>query len=290
MKSRLRLYGSSFSVAIAVLILPRTRRTLPAVGIGTPWKAALLLAAGAVGGAAAVAVASVPDGNGVIHACYQVSAPGSTVPAQTGRKRADHRPERRSSVQHGSRRRPHRARPRLERHRSAGAPGTNGTNGSPGAPGKSVTIPAGNTLTLGGGQVITVGNTPTVTIPAPQIGTRSIATLSFTGGITTDVLGFSFAAKPDGSGGGSGKSSTVHDIQITKPTDKSSPKLFLACANGQHFKKATLTVRKAGKQVVYTLTDVLIAAAQSTGHGEKLADSLTLNYAKLTIQTGKPHA
>ena len=92
-----------------------------------------------------------------------------------------------------------------------------------------------------------------------------------------------------GSGGGAGEVA-VHDIQITKPTDKSSPKLFLACANGQHFKKATLTVRKAGKQVAYTLSDVLIASAQSTGHGEKLTDSLTLNYAKLTIQTGKPHA
>ena len=163
------------------------------------------------------------------------------------------------------------------------------TPGTPGAPGKSVTLIAGNTLTLSGGQVVTIGNSPAVTFASPPIGTRSVATLSFTGGITTDILSWGFAATAGGSGGASGKAA-VHDIQITRLTDKSSPKLFLACANGQHFKKATLTVRKAGKQVVYTLTDVLIASTQSTGHGQKLTDSLTLNYAKLTIQTGKPHA
>ena len=70
--------------------------------------------------------------------------------------------------------------------------------------------------------------------------------MSFTGGITTDVLGFSFAPTSNGLGGGAGKKSTVHDIQITKLTDKSSPKLFLACATGEHFKKGTLVVRKAG--------------------------------------------
>jgi Type VI secretion system effector, Hcp len=171
-----------------------------------------------------------------------------------------------------------------------GPPGTNGTPGTNGAPGKSATLIAGNTLTLSGGQVVTIGNSPVVTFASPPIGTRSVATLSFTGGITTDILSYGFAAKTSGSGGASGKVA-VHDIQITKLTDKSSPKLFLACVNGQHFKKATLIVRKAGgKQVVYTLTDVLIAAAQSTGHGQKLADLLTLNYANLTVQIGKPHA
>ena len=153
-----------------------------------------------------------------------------------------------------------------------------------------MTLIAGNTLTLSGGQVVRIGNSPVVTFASPPIGTRSVATLSFAGGISTDILSYGFAAKTGGSGGASGKAA-VHDIQITKLTDKSSPKLFLACVNGQHFKTATLIVRKAGgKQVVYTLTDVLIAAAQSTDHGQKLTDSLTLNYGKLTIQTGKAHA
>jgi hypothetical protein len=48
----------------------------------------LLLAVGAARGGAALAVASVPDSNGVIHACYAVQTingvAGSTaVPAQT---------------------------------------------------------------------------------------------------------------------------------------------------------------------------------------------------------------
>jgi hypothetical protein len=256
------------------------------VGIGTPWKAALLLAVGAAGGAAAIAVASVPDGN-VIHACYQVSGSGSTVPTMsTGNVRIiDPSAGQSCNTAVGA----------LPIEHSidwnvTGAQGPPGTPGTPGVSGKSATVVGGNTLTIGGGQVITVGNSRIVTFASPPIGTRSIATLSFTGGVTTGILSYSFAAKTGGSGGASGKVA-VHDIQITKLNDKSSPKLFLACANGQHYKTATIVVRKAGgKQVTYTLSDVLIATAQSTGHGDKLVDSLTLNYAKLTIQTGKAHA
>ena len=56
------------------------------MGTGTPWKAVLLLAAGAVGGAAAVAVASVPDSGGVIHACVALQT-GSTLPTTTANLR-----------------------------------------------------------------------------------------------------------------------------------------------------------------------------------------------------------
>jgi hypothetical protein len=256
------------------------------VGIGKSWKGAALLAVGAAVGATAVAVASVPDGN-VIHACYQVSAPGSTVPAPTaGNVRIiDPSAGQACNTAVGAGPTEH----ALDWNVS-GPQGSPGTPGTPGAPGKSVTLVAGNTMTLSGGQVVTIGNSPVATFRSLPIGTRSVATLSFTGGITTDILSYGFAANTGGSGGASGKAA-VHDIQITKLTDKSSPKLFLACANGQHFKTATLVVRKAGgKQVVYTLTDVLIATAQSTDHSQKLTDSLTLNYAKLASQIGRAHA
>src|SRR5580765_8167047 len=48
-----------------------------------------------------------------------------------------------------------------------------------------------------------------------------------------------------GGGGGSGKVS-FQDLHFTATTSKASPKLFLFCATGEHFKKATLTCRKAG--------------------------------------------
>jgi hypothetical protein len=53
-----------------------------AVQIARPWKAVALLAVGAAGGGTAAAIASVPDSNGVIHACYEAPS-GSTVPATT---------------------------------------------------------------------------------------------------------------------------------------------------------------------------------------------------------------
>ena len=49
-----------------------------------------------------------------------------------------------------------------------------------------------------------------------------------------------------GGGGGAGKVS-VQDFNFTMHVNKASPKLFLACATGQHIKEALLTCRKAGK-------------------------------------------
>src|SRR5689334_13062976 len=46
-----------------------------------------------------------------------------------------------------------------------------------------------------------------------------------------------------GGGGGAGKVA-MQDFHITKKIDKASPKLMLACADGEHLKKATLVCRK----------------------------------------------
>src|SRR6059058_3336371 len=56
-------------------------------------------------------------------------------------------------------------------------------------------------------------------------------------------------AHAGGGGGGAGK---VHmdDFHFTMHLNKASPKLFLACATGEHIKKATLVCRKAGKEQV----------------------------------------
>src|SRR5437667_11825940 len=49
-----------------------------------------------------------------------------------------------------------------------------------------------------------------------------------------------------GGGGGAGKVS-MQDFHFVMRVNKSSPDLFMACANGQHFKEAVLIARKAGK-------------------------------------------
>lgn len=95
-----------------------------------------------------------------------------------------------------------------------------------------------------------------------------------------------------GGGAGAGKPS-FQDIHFTKLVDKSSPKLFLACASGQHIKKATLVVQKAGEkpQEYYrvTLENVLVSSYQSSGASGGSAgvasaipvDEFAMNYAKI---------
>lgn len=56
-----------------------------------------------------------------------------------------------------------------------------------------------------------------------------------------------------GSGSGTGKVE-VHDLNVTKSVDKSSPTLQLACANGKHITKGKITFRKAGENPLDYLT------------------------------------
>ena len=50
-----------------------------------------------------------------------------------------------------------------------------------------------------------------------------------------------------GGGRGAGKVS-MQDFHFTMKVNTASPKLFLACCSGEHFKKATVHARKAGKK------------------------------------------
>src|SRR5215210_8773554 len=78
--------------------------------------------------------------------------------------------------------------------------------------------------------------------------------------------GASQATAPAGGGGAAGKVS-MQDFHFVMRTNKASPKLFLACASGQHVKSAVLTARKAGKgqqeYLVYKFTDLLVWSYQT---------------------------
>jgi type VI secretion system secreted protein Hcp len=106
-----------------------------------------------------------------------------------------------------------------------------------------------------------------------------------------DILAWSWGVSNSGSmhaagGGGSGKAN-FQDISITKYVDSASHALLLACATGEHFATAKLTVRKAGKtQIEYInidMTDVLITSVSTGGSGgeDRLTENVSLNFAKV---------
>jgi type VI secretion system secreted protein Hcp len=89
-----------------------------------------------------------------------------------------------------------------------------------------------------------------------------------------------------GGGGGAGKVS-MNDFSFAMRVNKSSPKLFLACANGQHIATAMLTCRKAGKEgqeyLKIKFNDLLVSNFQTGGSGGDVVpvDQISLNFSKI---------
>jgi len=73
-----------------------------------------------------------------------------------------------------------------------------------------------------------------------------------------------------GGGGGAGKVA-MQDFHFTMKYSKASPKLFLACASGQHLDSAVLTLRRGSEPpfeyLIVTMTDVLVTGYQTGGSG-----------------------
>ncbi|HWQ53382.1 MAG TPA: type VI secretion system tube protein Hcp [Bryobacteraceae bacterium] len=111
-----------------------------------------------------------------------------------------------------------------------------------------------------------------------------IQLLSFSWGETNAGT---FAA---GGGGGAGKVQ-MQDFHFVMNVNKASPKLFLACACGEHIKKAILTARKAGKDqqeyLKVTFSDLLISSFQTSGSGDAgnlPLDQISFNFAKVEME------
>ena len=106
-----------------------------------------------------------------------------------------------------------------------------------------------------------------------------------------DVLAWSWGLSQSGnmhmgSGGGSGKAS-FQDISFTKYVDKSSAALMKKCANGEHYKDATLVVRKAGgkplEYIKIKMEGVIVSSVSTGGSGgeDRLTENVTLNFSKV---------
>jgi type VI secretion system secreted protein Hcp len=83
----------------------------------------------------------------------------------------------------------------------------------------------------------------------------------------------------------------IQDLHFTTRMSKASPRLFLACATGQHLKQARLSAVRAGEKAAeffsLTLSDVRISSYQSGGsEGSDIVpmDQVSLNAAKLAIE------
>jgi type VI secretion system secreted protein Hcp len=93
-----------------------------------------------------------------------------------------------------------------------------------------------------------------------------------------------------GGGGGAGKV-VMQDFHFVMKINKASPKLFLACATGEHIGDAVLTCRKAGKEqqefLIVKFTDLLVSSYQTGGSGHSdivPTDQISLNFSKIEFQ------
>lgn len=106
-----------------------------------------------------------------------------------------------------------------------------------------------------------------------------------------DIESWSWGQNNDGShayggGGGAGKVN-MQDFSFSMRHNKASPKLFLACATGDHIKEALLTCRKAGKEqqeyLKIKFSDLLISSYNTGGSNSDVVpvDQITFNFSKI---------
>jgi type VI secretion system secreted protein Hcp len=143
---------------------------------------------------------------------------------------------------------------------TAGVPGASGGAGAPGAPGSP----------LIGGTTFGISGNGSTFLKLDGIKGES-TDKDHKGEIAIDGFALSAqgATQASGGGGGAGKVS-IQSFSITKKLDKSSPLLFQAAATGKHFKDAVLSfARKAGGEqktyLKFEFQSILISGVQDGG-------------------------
>jgi type VI secretion system secreted protein Hcp len=109
-----------------------------------------------------------------------------------------------------------------------------------------------------------------------------IEVLSWSWGVTN------LGSMGSGGGGGTGKAA-FHDFVFVHHVDKSSPNLMAACADGTHFKEATITARKAGKgqqeYMIYKFNDLIVTGVAPAGHGDGVpTENVSMQFAKVVLE------
>jgi type VI secretion system secreted protein Hcp len=270
-------------IARAVQRVRRTRSSGLKLGLPT---------AAVLGAGAAVAIGSIPGGDGTITACYVTNtdliqeysaAPGELRVIDTSQPATlpSGGPNAQGACLNG------------EATITWNQRGPQGPQGAPGAQG--ATGPAGAPLIgqtsfgfSGGGRTfLKLDGIEGESTAKDHKGEIEVSSFS---------IGASGAQHGSGGGGGAGKVS-FSSFTITKKLDKASPALFKAAAQGTHFKEATIVFRKAGKGqqefLEYKLNSVLISSIQD-GTSQKASpiEQVTFKFAKIEEtflgRNGKP--
>lgn len=109
-----------------------------------------------------------------------------------------------------------------------------------------------------------------------------------------EILSWSWGATQKGTfhvggGGGAGRVD-MQDFKFKKHVDKASPKLMLACAQGEHIKSAVLVCRKAGKEqqeyLKITFTDLMVSSYEPSGSAADQplpVEEIAFNFGKIDI-------
>lgn len=288
----------------------------PVFTIKRTGKVALLLAVGAVGGGAALAVASVPGSDGVISACVNVTPntsdvlePVTTAPnleiIDTGAGQTCTAPVTNKGVTEAGQ-------TTLQWSATgpqglagtpglAGIPGAVGEPGAAGAIGPTLTIADGSTLTLPNREVITVGGSLAAPVvkPGPGLGTFTFK-LAHQGSVgaggssssgSFQILGFQFGYQtPADSGSGSATGAHKHGtVTVTKEVDSASPLLLKALIGDKTIESARIVISKGGggESDTITLTNAVLTGIQRSVSGKHSLETLTFTYEKIALQFTK---
>jgi type VI secretion system secreted protein Hcp len=269
-------------IAQAVQRMKRSKRALQ---LALPTAAAL-------GAGAAVAVGSIPGGDGTITGCYASPAPnvdgfrenitinGATEPpgalrvidptitSPQGLPNPAGECQKEESTITWNQKGP------VGPQGPPGSPGTQGVPGGQGAPGEPL---------IGGTSFGISGNGSTF---LKLDGIKGESTDKIHKG-EIQIDGFALSAQggtqSSGGGGGAGKV-TIQSFSITKRLDKSSPLLFQAAATGKHIKEAVLSfARKAGGEqktyLKFEFQGILVSSVKDGGASNKIAPTEQVTFA-----------
>jgi len=94
------------------------------------------------------------------------------------------------------------------------------------------------------------------------------------------------SATKSSSGGGTTQRADFADLTIVKAVDSATPKIFLACAKGDHLDEVVLELCRAGgdklKYMEFKLSNVVISNhSMNGGEGSEPTESISFNYGKI---------
>ncbi len=231
------------------------------------WKAVALVAVGALAGGTVLAVASVPDSNGVVHVCYLVTSPTNGEPPVPISGAANMIVIDPSAGQSCNDREQALT---LDQTGIQGAQGATGPTGPEGSPG-SVGAPGVQGL---------AGLSATALAIPTSVGqvTLKRAVQGKVGGGTPSEISFAplSVTLNDKSKKGS--------LTITKLLDSSTPSLLQAMASASVFPSGSIVLDGSNSTSTrYKLTSVVITSSKLEGTESTKTQSLTLKYQKIEI-------